>query len=62
MSTQSKSSKSASHRTTSIKRSISETHAMAPISAEFVKQMREVFGEVHVLMVSEGELHFDKRK
>ena len=34
---------------------------MAPISAEFVKEMREVFGEVDVLMVNEGELHFDKR-
>ena len=34
---------------------------MAPICAEFVKEMREVFGEVHVRMVSEGDFHFDKR-
>lgn len=48
-------------KTSNHKRSISETHAMAPICAEFVKQMREVFGDqVQVLMVSEGELYFDK--
>jgi hypothetical protein len=35
---------------------------MAPWAAGIVKELREVFGEVEVLMVSEGELHFDKRK
>jgi hypothetical protein len=59
MSTQSKPSRSASGEPKKL--SISETHAMAPICAEFVKEMREVFGEVHVRMVSEGDFQFDKR-
>jgi hypothetical protein len=29
-------------------------HAKAPVCAEFVEQMREVFGEVKVLYVKEG--------
>ncbi len=39
-------------------RSTSELHAAAPISAAFVKAMREVFGEdqVKVTYVKEGEV------
>jgi hypothetical protein len=37
---------------------------MAPKCAAFVEEMRAAFGvdQVEVLMVSEGKLHFDKRK
>lgn len=38
--------------------SISKNHQKAPVSAAFVKEMREVFGEdqVKVLYVKEGEV------
>lgn len=38
------------------KLSVSEAHAMAPKSAEFVKAMREAFGEIKVTYVSENGL------
>jgi hypothetical protein len=31
-------------------------HALAPICAAWVKEMREVFGDVKVLYVKEGDL------
>jgi hypothetical protein len=37
-------------------------HALAPICGQFVTEMREVFGDVYVLMVNEGTVNFDKRK
>jgi hypothetical protein len=36
-------------------RKTSDNHAKAPICAAFVKEMREVFGDVRVLYVREGE-------
>jgi len=39
----------------------SDNHAKAPICAEFVKQMREVFGDVTVLYVKEGEVELRSR-
>jgi hypothetical protein len=41
----------------------SSNHAKAPISAAFVKQMREVFGDdqVEVRYVKEGDFELDKR-
>lgn len=36
------------------KPSTSDNHEMAPLSAAFVKQMREVFGDVIVLIVDEN--------
>lgn len=36
--------------------STSSNHAKAPKCAAFVKNMREVFGDVEVLWVSEGEV------
>jgi hypothetical protein len=36
--------------------STSKNHEKAPISAAFVKQMREVFGEVTVLCVRENDV------
>jgi hypothetical protein len=35
---------------------ISKNHDQAPVSAEFVRQMREVFGDVKVLYVKENNL------
>jgi hypothetical protein len=49
-------------KTTSRRLSISEAHAKAPWSAGIVRELREVFGDVEVLMVNEGEIIFDKRK
>ena len=37
------------------KNSRSENHQKAPICAEFVRQMREVFGDVKVLWIREGD-------
>lgn len=34
----------------------SKNHEKAPLCAEFVRQMREVFGEVTVLYVKENDL------
>jgi hypothetical protein len=33
----------------------SSNHAKAPICAEFVEELRELFGEVRVLYVKEGD-------
>ena len=55
---------SASRAKTTKKLSISEAHALAPLCAEFVKKMRQAFGEenVSVLYVEEvGKVVLDKR-
>jgi hypothetical protein len=36
-------------------------HALAPICAAWVKEMRELFGEVKVLYVKEGDLEIGER-
>jgi hypothetical protein len=38
-----------------ISRKAYDNHARAPICAAWVKEMREVFGEVKVLYVKEGD-------
>lgn len=49
-------------KTTKKKLSVSEAHALAPVCAEFVKQMRAAFGEIEVLYVEEnGRVLIDKR-
>jgi hypothetical protein len=41
----------------------SKNHALAPLSAAFVKGFREVFGEdVKVVYVKEGELEMGKKQ
>jgi hypothetical protein len=37
-------------------------HALAPLSAAFVKEFREVFGEIQVLYVRENGLEMGKRQ
>ena len=37
-------------------------HERAPVSAAFVKAMREVFGEVKVLYVKEGDFEIGETK
>jgi hypothetical protein len=40
---------------------ISKNHEKAPICAAWVKQMREVFGEVKVLWVREGDFRMGEK-
>jgi hypothetical protein len=42
--------------------STSENQAKAPICAEFVKLMREVFGEVKVLYVEENDVKIGEKQ
>jgi hypothetical protein len=42
--------------------STSKNHALAPISAAFVKEFREIFGEIQVLYVRENGLEMGKRQ
>jgi hypothetical protein len=37
-------------------------HALAPICAAWVKEMRELFGDVKVLYVKEGDFEMELRK
>ena len=37
-------------------------HEKAPLCAEFVKAMREAFGQITVLYVREGEVKIGKRQ
>lgn len=41
--------------------STSSNHEKAPLCAEFVKQFREVFGEVKVLYVEEGDVKLGEK-
>jgi hypothetical protein len=42
--------------------STSSNHEKAPLSAAFVKQMRQVFGQVSVLYVKEGEVELGEKQ
>ena len=42
--------------------STSKNHEQAPLCAAFVKGMREVFGEVTVLYVKEGEVELGEKQ
>jgi hypothetical protein len=46
----------------STKSKTTTNHEKAPMCAEFVKAMREAFGQITVLYVEEGEVKIGKRQ